>query len=96
MSGASTELAKLREEIDRADEALIELFRKRFAIVDRVIDLKRGAGLPAMIPDRIEQVVRNVVEKSMGSSIPPETMERLWRLLIAETIAYEEKRLTVK
>ena len=61
--------------------------------MDRVIDVKKGAGIPAMLPDRIEQVVLNVLHQSQSSKIPPQTIEKLWRTLIAETITYEEKAL---
>lgn len=90
------ELMKFREEIDAVDAELFALIQKRFAIVDRVIAVKQTANIPATLPDRIEQVVRNVLRASKGSHVPPQTIEKLWRTLIAETIAYEEKVLNSK
>lgn len=90
------ELMKFREEIDAVDAELFALIQKRFEIVDRVIDVKNGAGIPAMLPDRIEQVIQNVLLHAKETNVPKETIEKLWRILIAETIAYEEKVLSSK
>jgi isochorismate pyruvate lyase len=86
-------LRALRDEIDRIDEALALSLAERFRIVDRVIAVKRKHGIPAMLPDRIEEVAANARSRGERLSIPPESMERLWRLLIEETIRYEEPRL---
>ena len=96
MNDAQKKLTPLRLEIDKLDEALIKLIVQRFAIVDRVIEIKRNTDMPASIPERIEQVVQNAVEKSKASGIPDVTIERIWRLLIAETISYEESKLSLK
>lgn len=96
MNDAQKKLTPLRLEIDKLDEALIKLIVQRFAIVDRVIEIKRNTDMPASIPERIEQVVQNAVDKSKASGIPDVTIERIWRLLIAETISYEESKLSLK
>ena len=90
------ELLKFREEIDAVDVELVALLQKRFAIVDRVIVVKQAASIPAMLPDRIEQVVQNVLGRTKGTKVPPQAIEKLWRALIAETIDYEEKVLNTK
>jgi isochorismate pyruvate lyase len=96
LDDAQQKLAPLRQKIDALDEALVKLIAQRFAVVDKVIEIKRNTNVPAAIPERIEQVVQNVVEKSMGGGVPGITIERIWRLLIAETIAYEDQRLASK
>lgn len=89
-------LAPLRQKIDALDEKLVKLIVQRFGVVDQVIEIKRNTKLPASIPERIEQVVQNAIEKSKDGGVPEVTIERIWRLLIAETIAYEEQKLTSK
>ncbi len=89
-------LAPLRQKIDALDEELVKLIVQRFGVVDQVIEIKRNTNVPASIPERIEQVVQNAIEKSKDGGVPEVTIERIWRLLIAETIAYEEKELTSK
>ena len=93
MNKSSDDLEALRVEIDAADKALVDLLARRFAIVDRVLGVKQAKGLPAFIPERVEVVVAQVRQMAKAKGLPPDTAEKLWRLLIAETIAYEEKHL---
>jgi isochorismate pyruvate lyase len=86
-------LRDLRAEIDALDAELAGVLARRFRIVDRVIAEKRAAGLPAALPDRIEEVAVNARRRAEALGLPPEGIERLWRVLIAETIRYEEDRL---
>ena len=87
-------LAGLRREIDAIDTELVALLRRRLDVVERVLVVKRGDGLPANIPARVEQVVETVRERALEAGLPPELAEILWRPLIGWTIAYEEGRLT--
>ena len=86
-------LVDLRRQIDALDAELVALIGKRFAVVDRVITVKKQNGIAAHLPERIEVVVRNAVAMAKGSKVPSETIERIWRLLIAETVKYEEQNL---
>ena len=88
-----SELVDLRDQIDALDSELIALIGKRFGCVDQVIAVKRANRISAVVPDRIEAVVAHVRELAQAHGIPSDTVEKLWRLLIAETIAYEEKNL---
>ena len=96
MKDAQNKLAPLRQKIDALDGELVKLIAQRFAIVSEVIEVKRNSNIPASIAERIEQVVQNAIEKSKASGVPEVTIERIWRLLIAETIAYEETELLLK
>lgn len=96
MTVAHPILTDLRAEIDAVDQKLVALLAARFEIVDRVIAVKRTKNIPAALPDRIEQVVQNSLKNSKQSNVPPQTIEKIWRTLIAETIAYEEKILNRK
>jgi isochorismate pyruvate lyase len=93
MTKPPEELEALRIEIDAADEALVRQFAKRFAIVDKVLAVKQAKGLPAFIPERVEVVVAQVRKLAEAEGLNADIAEKLWRVLIAETIAYEEKHL---
>ena len=86
-------LEELRDEIDVIDAELVALIQKRFEIADRVIAVKKRHGIAAVLPDRIEQVVQNALHAAKHTKVPPQSIEKLWRTLISETIAYEEKVL---
>ena len=93
MGNTPQSLENLRQEIDAADQALVELLARRFRIVDQVLAVKQEKGLPALIPERVEVVVAQVRKLAQVHSLSPDIAEKLWRVLIAETILYEEKHL---
>jgi isochorismate pyruvate lyase len=93
MSSGDLELAKLRAEIDRVDSELVRLLAERIQIVDQVVDVKEKAGLPALIPDRVEEVAQRVRDEAKRLGAPPELAEHVWRQMMQWIIAYEEKRL---
>jgi chorismate mutase len=90
------EMRLLRAEIDAIDDQLLDLFAKRFAIVDRVILEKQRSRLAPALPDRIEQVARRVHAGAALRGLPAASLEQVWRLLVAETIRYEEAALAAK
>ncbi|MDE2444941.1 MAG: chorismate mutase [Alphaproteobacteria bacterium] len=96
MTEIPKELLALRREIDAIDAALVALIVKRFAVADQVIGIKQQHNLPAIIPERVEVVVRQAIEQSKGGTAPADTIEKIWRLLVGETIAYEQTKLKTK
>ena len=89
----SERLAQLRLAIDSLDDDLVALFAKRFAVVNEVVEVKKAEGLPAAIPERVAEVVARVKLKAEAQGFPTATAEKLWLLLIADMIAFEEKHL---
>jgi len=82
----------VRVEIDRIDEALVELMAERFTYVDRAWQLKNSPD-EAVVPWRIQQVVDRVREQAEQKGLPPELAESLWRQMIGWFIQYEEEKL---
>jgi len=82
----------VRVEIDRIDEALVELMAERFTYVDRAWQLKNSPD-EAVVPWRIQQVVDKVREQAEQKGLPPELAESLWRQMIGWFIQYEEEKL---
>ncbi len=80
----------IRAEIDRLDAALIALLVERAGYIDRAALVKAGAGLPARIDARVEQVVANVRAEAVAQGLSPDLAETLWRQLIDWSIAREE------
>ena len=86
-------MADIRAEIDRLDEELVALFAARAGYIDRAGQIKAGAGLPARITPRVEEVVANVRRHAVAHDLPPDLVEKLWRRLIDWSIAREESVL---
>jgi isochorismate pyruvate lyase len=81
----------LRVQIDKLARQLIEMLVTRAEYIDRASQLKPGEGLPARIPDRVEEVVQRVRASSDQLGMDPDLAEKLWRILIDWSIAREER-----
>lgn len=80
------ELAGLRGEIDRIDDALVELLEARLKVVRRIGAMKRRAGPegPAIRPAREAAILRRLVGRP-GGGFPRASLVRMWRELLAAT-----------
>ncbi|MBN9599780.1 MAG: chorismate mutase [Afipia sp.] len=93
MSSEPKNLPELREIIDRIDRDLVALIAERVRCLDQVIAVKLRDGLPAAIPERVEEVVAHVRAEAEAAGVPPDLAEMLWRSLIGWSIAYEDDHL---
>jgi chorismate mutase len=79
------DLAALRSELDRIDDALHELLMQRAGVVEQVAKSgKRGAYRPG----REASIIRRLLQRHKGA-LPPQTIVRLWRELLAGTTAMQ-------
>jgi len=86
------EMDQVRAEIDRIDNALVDLIAERFGYVDRAWQLKSRPE-EATVPWRIQEVIDKVEARARERGLPPELAEALWRQMIGWFIQYEEQRL---
>ena len=80
-------------EIDEIDSELVALIAERARFIDRAIVLKQRDGLPAYIPERVEEVVANVRKTARELGAPEHVVETIWRVMVDEFIAIESGRL---
>jgi isochorismate pyruvate lyase len=85
-------MEEVRTEIDRIDQALVDLIGERFSYVDRAWQLKQSPA-EARVPWRIQQVIDRVRARAAEKRLPPELVEALWRQMIGWFIQYEEEKL---
>ena len=90
---AAVALKPLRAEIDAVDAEIAALLAKRMAVVERVIAIKREAGIPALLKDRVEEVAAHVRGQAEARGAPPDLAETVWRAMMGWVIAYEDVRL---
>ncbi len=86
-------LADVRVEIDRCDEALIDLIAERFGYVERAWQIKLMEKQEANVPWRNQQVIDKVRTRAEAKGLPPDLAEALWRQMIGWFIQYEEEKL---
>ena len=85
-------MEEVRTEIDRIDQALVDLIGERFTFVDRAWQFKQSPA-EARVPWRIQQVIDRVRARAAEKGLPPELAEALWRQMIGWFIQYEEEKL---
>lgn len=88
------DMGALRQAIDALDRALVALFAERERYIERAAELKRDNGLPARIPDRVEEVVARVRRAAETAGADPDLLETVWRAVIEHAIALEERALS--
>src|SRR5271168_2221670 len=77
------DLAGLRQEIDRIDEAMHELLIQRGEIIERLIAVKKTEESgSAFRPAREADMMRRLVQRHHGS-LPLDTVESIWRVIIS-------------
>jgi chorismate mutase-like protein len=89
----AADMAGIRAGIDATDRAILAQLARRAGFIARAAEIKAVEGLPARIPERVEQVVANARAEAARLALDPDLVERLWRLLIEAAIAEEERRL---
>jgi chorismate mutase len=81
-------LDDLRREIDRLDDAMVDLLLDRLAVVRRVGAVKgdRDRGQLAMRPAREAAILRRLARRA-GGAMPAATIVAMWRELLSATTA---------
>ena len=83
-------LSKIRSELDKLDNTLIKVIKKRTTLVNKVLALKDKKN---QIVDqrRINLILKNIKKKSIQNKIDPKITNRIWRNMIWSYIDYEKR-----
>ncbi|MEF3366051.1 chorismate mutase [Methylocystis sp. 9N] len=88
---AQEEMAEVRRLIDELDEELVALLAKRQRQIERAAKVKPTLGMPANVPERVEEVLGHVLGVARREGLSLEVAMNLWRALIEWSIQYEER-----
>ena len=88
-------LSKIRFELDKLDNTLIKIIKKRTILVNKVLTLK---DKKSQIVDqkRINLILRNIKKKSIRNKIDPKITNRIWKNMIWSYIDYERRNFKKK
>tara|TARA_A100001015_G_scaffold204994_1_gene229177 strand:- start:387 stop:665 length:279 start_codon:yes stop_codon:yes gene_type:complete len=81
-------ILKIRKELDKLDNKLLEIIKKRTKFVDIVIKNKRFKK-DIVDKKRISIILKNVTLKSKKKKIDPKITNRIWKAMIRAFIDYE-------
>ncbi|KAA2214241.1 chorismate mutase [Teichococcus oryzae] len=88
-----TDLASLRVEIDRIDDALHDLLMRRSDLVAHMASARLKGGAPTFRPGREALILRRLLQRNRGA-MARAAIVRLWREIIAASLA-QQGRFTI-
>ena len=88
-------LNKIRKELDKLDDSLIKIIKKRTNLVKRVLALKEKKN-QIVDQKRIYLILKTIKEKSIKHKIDPKITNKIWRNMIYAYIDFERRNFNKK
>ena len=88
-------LDKIRIQLDKLDNSLIKIIKKRTNLVKKVLALKEKKN-QIVDQNRINKILKNIRKKSLKHNIDPKITNKIWKNMIAAYIDYERRNFTKK
>ena len=88
-------ILKIRKELDKLDNKLLDIIKKRSKLVDLVIKNKKFKK-EIIDKKRIFIILKNIKKKSKKRGIDPKITDKIWRSMIKAFIEYEFKNFKKK
>ena len=88
-------IIKIRKELDKLDDNLLNIIKKRSKLVDIVIKNKKFKK-DIVDKKRIKIILKNIINKSKNKKIDPKITTRIWKSMISAFIDYEYRNFNKK
>ena len=88
-------LSKIRFELDKLDNSLIKIIKKRTNLVKKVLELKENKN-QIVDQKRIKTILNNIKKKSLRNNIDPRITNRIWKNMIWSYIDFERRNFKKK
>ena len=88
-------IIKVRKKLDKLDNKLLEIVKKRTKLVDVVIKNKKFKK-DIVDKRRISIILKNISEKSKNKNIDPKITIQIWKAMIKAFIQYEYRNFKKK
>ena len=83
-------LNKIRFELDKLDNSLIKIIKKRTNLVKKVLALKDKRS-QIVDQKRIRIILNNIKKKSLRNKIDPKITNKIWKNMISAYIDFEKR-----
>ena len=84
-------IIKIRKELDKLDNILLNIIKKRTALVDKVI-INKKFKKDIIDRKRIAVILKNISKKSKKKKIDPKITSKIWKTMIRAFIDYEFRK----
>ena len=88
-------LSKIRLDLDRLDNSLLKIIKKRTNLVKKVLKLKDKKN-QIVDQKRISSILENIRKKSLKNNIDPKITNRIWKNMIWSYIDFEKRNFKNK
>ena len=88
-------LAKIRKDLDKLDNSLIKIIKKRTNLVKKVLALKDKRS-QIVDQKRIRIILNNIKKKSLRNKIDPKITNKIWKNMISAYIDFEKRNFKKK
>ena len=88
-------ILKIRKKLDKLDNSLLEIIKKRAKLVDLVIQNKKFKK-DIIDKKRITIILKNISKKSKYKKIDPKITNKIWKSMIKAFIDYEFRNFNKK
>ena len=88
-------LNKIRFELDKLDNSLIKIIKKRTSLVKKVLLLKEKKS-QIVDQKRIKFILKNIKKKSIRNNIDPKITQKIWKNMIYAYIDFERRNFKKK
>ena len=88
-------LSNIRFELDKLDNSLIKMIKKRTNLVKKVLALKDRKN-QIIDQKRIKKILNNIKKKSLKNNIDPKITNRIWKNMIWAYIDFEKRNFKKK
>jgi chorismate mutase len=89
------EIIKIRKKLDKLDNSLLELIKKRTILVNQVI-INKKFKKDIVDKKRISIILKNISKKSKNKKIDPLITLKIWKSMIKAFIDYEYRKFKKK
>ena len=88
-------LSEIRLELDKLDNSLIKIIKKRTNLVKKVLALKEKKS-QIVDQKRINLILNKIRKKSLKNNIDPKITNRIWKNMIWSYIDFERRNFKKK
>ena len=85
----------LRKKLDKLDNVLLKIIKKRTEIVKKVLSLK-SSKKEIVDKKRISTILKKIKKESLKKKIDPKITNRIWKNMIWSYIAFEKRNFKKK
>ena len=85
----------IRDKLDKLDDSLIKVIKKRSELVKKILELKQTKK-EIIDRKRIKFILNGIKKKSIKNNIDPKITNRIWKNMIYSYIDFEKRNFKKK